>query len=111
MIADKVIGRAAYIPGATDTHGNEIDDWADPVDINVYGWGPRMDSTEPGGSQVIVGLEVYAPVAVTIGSLDRVVVGGAWYTVEGEPGDWSNGPLARDVGEKVINLKRVEGGR
>lgn len=110
MRADRTAGYRVYVAGVEDAHGNPVDSWATAVDVDVYGWGPRA-STEPGGTQVIVGLEVYAPASLAVGALDRMVVDGLEYVVDGDPGDYSRGPLGRSVGQKVINLKRVEGGR
>ena len=105
----QTIGHAVYQAGAEDAHGNPVDSWADPVDVAVYGYGPRTDSTEPGGTQVIVGLEVFAPEGLALSSRDRFVVDGLTYTVEGEVGDWTSGPFGFAPGVS-FNLKRVEGG-
>jgi hypothetical protein len=113
MIADKTVGHLVYQSGTEDTHGNPVDAWADPVDVKVYGWGPRVSlaQAEPGGTQVLEGLDVYAPKTWAVDALDKVLVEGRLFTVQGDPDDWSNGPLARNVGQKVVHLKRVEGGR
>lgn len=97
--------------GATDSHGNPVDEWAAAVDRAVYGYAPpatRAES-EPGGTQVISHLEVYAP-AFSVDHRDRFVVGGVTYEVAGEIGDWDKGPFGYAPGQ-VIGLKRVEGGR
>lgn len=110
------IGHATYQPGVKGSHGNPVDAWAEPVDVQVYGYGPRTDtrgatgSNEPGGTQVVVGLEVYAPKGLAVDPRDRFVVDGKMYNVEGEIGDWSNGPYGFAPGI-VIALKRAEGGR
>lgn len=105
----QTIGHAAYIAGVEDAHGNPTDEWAEPVDVNVYGYGPRYDSTEPGGTQVIVGLKVLAPKELVASAQDQFVVDGQRYDVDGELGDWTNGPFGFQPGIE-INLKRVEGG-
>lgn len=109
MIANQVIGHAVYQPGAEDAHGNVEDGHADPVDVLVFGYGPRYDSTEPGGTQVIIGLQVLAPKSLIVGSRDEFVVDGRRYEVDGELGDWTNGPFSYEPGIE-FNLKRVEGG-
>lgn len=105
-----LIQHEVYQPGAKNSHNNPVDAWAAPVVLSVFGYGPREDSTEPGGTQVIVGLEVYAPKTSTVGAKDRLIVDGHRYEVDGEIADWTNGPFGYKPGI-VINLKRVEGGR
>lgn len=106
----QTVGHVVYTPGAEDAHGNIEDGWADPVDVSVYGYGPRVDSTEPGGTQVIVGLQVFAPATLTVDPRDQFVVDGLRYDVDGEVGDWTRGPFGFEPGIE-FNLKRVEGGR
>jgi hypothetical protein len=106
----QTIGHAVYQAGAEDPHGNPEDSWADPVAVKVYGYGPRTASTEPGGTQVIVGLTVYAPKSLQVSPRDQFVVDGLRYDVDGELGDWTNGPFGFEPGIE-FNLKRVEGGR
>jgi hypothetical protein len=105
----QTIGHAAYQAGEEDAHGNPVDSWADPVNVAVYGYGPRYDSTEPGGTQVIVGLQVFAPKDLEVDPRDQFVVEGLRYDVDGEVGDWTTGPFGFQPGIE-LNLKRVEGG-
>lgn len=105
----QTIGQEIYQAGVEDPHGNPEDSWASPVDVGVYGYGPRFASTEPGGTQVIVGLTVYGPKSLQVGSRDRFIVNGLRYDVDGELGDWTNGPFGFAPGIE-FNLKRVEGG-
>lgn len=109
MRVAQVIGHAVYTGVDEDSHGNTTDTWADPVPVGVFGYGPRSDSTEPGGTQVIVGLTVYAPPTLTVSSRDQFVVNGLRYDVDGEVGDWTFGPFGYRPGIEFA-LKRVEGG-
>jgi len=106
----QTIGHAVYTPGATDAHGNPVDAWAAAVDVQVYGYGPpaRSQEAEPGGTQVITGLQVLAPV-FAVDPRDRFVISGVTYEVVGEVGNWNNGPFGFAPGQQ-INLKRAEGG-
>lgn len=108
----QTIGHAVYVAGATNSHGNPVDSWAAPVDVAVYGYGPptRTQESEPGGTQVIQGLQIFAPPGLAVSAQDRFVVDGLTYEVEGEVGDWTHGPFRYAPGI-VINVKRVEGGR
>lgn len=105
----QVVGHEVYQAGAEDPHGNPVDSWSAAVDVSVFGYGPRTESTEPGGTQVIVGLQVFAPKGLAVSSKDRFVIDSLTYTVEGEIGDWTNGPFGFEPGIS-FNLKRVEGG-
>jgi hypothetical protein len=111
IFAEQTIGHMVWSAGATDAHGNPVDEWAAPVNVAVYGYGPPAvrAETEPGGTQVVSHLEVYAPPFI-VDPRDRMVVDGVTYGVSGEVGDWDNGPFRYTPGV-VIRLKRVEGGR
>lgn len=108
---NQTIGHAIYTPGAPDSHNNPTDAWANPVDVLVYGYGPpiRTAEAEPGGTQVIQDLQIYAPV-FAVDPRDRFVIGALTYMVIGEVRDWDNGPFNFSPG-MVVNLKRVQGGR
>jgi len=113
MIADKTLGHLVYVAGAKDAHNNPADSWLPAVAVSVYGWGPRVSlaQAEPGGTQILEGRDVYAPRTWAVGAKDKVRIDGDDWTVQGDPDDWSTGPLGRSVGQKVVHLKRVEGGR
>lgn len=107
----QTIGHAIYTPGSTDSHNNPIDAWATPVNVQVYGYGPpiRTEEAEPGGTQVIQGLQVLSPV-FAVDPRDRFVIDSITYEVVGEVANWSHGPFGWDPGQ-TIRLRRVEGGR
>lgn len=119
----QVVGVCKRVEDAADGHGNAVLRFADPVDVRVFGYGPRSadGSAEafPSGRDVVtVGLSVYgppfpwAPVAggdpVTVTPLDRLEVAGVLYEVDGEVADWTHGPFGFAPGVSV-SLKRVEG--
>lgn len=106
---NQTIGHAIYTPGAVDSHNNPKDDWAAPVDVDVYGIAPTT-STEPGGTQTITGLTVYAAPGFALDPRDRFVHKATTWMVVGEEGDWTEGPFGFTPGV-TFNLKRVEGGR
>lgn len=107
----QTIQQKPYGAGEKNAHGNAAKQYGDPVVREVYGYGPPTRSTEaePGGTQVIEGLDVYAP-TFPVDARDLFVVDGIDYEVEGEPGVWDNGPFGFKPGQ-VIHLKRVRGGR
>lgn len=108
---NQTIGHAIYTPGAVDSHNNPKDDWAAPVDVLVYGYGPpiRTEEAEPGGTQVIQGIQVLAP-TFPVDPRDRFVIDTLTYMVIGETAVWDNGPFGFEPG-MTIRLRRVEGGR
>lgn len=105
----QTVGHCVYVPGAKNSHGNPVDTWLPPVDVQVYGYGAATESTEPGGTRVIEGLEVFAPV-FPVDSRDRFVVDGKLYDVDGDPSNWDKGPFGFEPGQS-FRLIRVEGGR
>ncbi len=105
------IEHEAFVPGATDAHGNPVEAWADPVERFVFGVAPRT-SEEPvlvGRDAVVVTHEVYAPHGFPLAPRDRVRHGGMVFEVEGPRMDWENGPYSgRRVGS-VFGLRHVSG--
>ena len=108
-----------YVEGATDAHGNPVDDWADPVEWPVHGVAPGAseEPRKPNRDLSEVLWTVYAPAnELAPGyrgqvSLPWEDVGGEplWYDAEGVPDDWSKGPwLFPDAGV-VVELRRAEG--
>jgi len=103
------VGVRAFTAGETDAHGNPIDGWADAVETLVYAVHPRVSSEPlPDRSEVVIGLTMLTPPDVTIGPRDRVVYRGEEYEVEGDIGNWNDGPFGWTPG-LAVNLKRVEG--
>ena len=101
----------AFVSGATDSHGNEVEGWADPVEAFVFGVAPRA-SDEPiltDRDAAVATHEVYAPYGFSLGYRDRVRHDGVLYEVEGPRRDWENGPYSgRRVGS-VFGLRHVSG--
>lgn len=103
------IGVKAHVAGALDAHGNPIDSWLPAVAVEVYSIGPRTQiEPETGRTLVVEGLTVYAPPGTAIGPLDRVVIDGVEFEVEGDPADWTRGSFGWAAGI-ALNLKRAEG--
>lgn len=101
----------AFVAGATDAHGNPVEDWADPVEAFVFGVAPRT-SDEPvvaDRDAAVVTHEVYAPFGFALAHRDRVRHDGLLFEVEGPRLDWENGPYSgRRVGS-VFGLRHVSG--
>lgn len=106
----QTIGHAIYTPGSTDSHGNAADAWADPVPVAVYGYGPpmRLEIAEPGGTQLIHSLQVFAP-TFPVDNRDRFYIDGVMHLVVAEPSVWDDGMFGYEPG-MMIRLKKVEGG-
>lgn len=93
----------------TDSHGNQVEGWGDPVEVPVYGWAtPGSDqASRPEMSGVERDLDLYAKHGFT-GARDRVTVQGLLYETVGYPEDYNHGPFGYFPGVR-INLRRVEG--
>ncbi len=106
------LGVKRYQPGAKDSHNNPVDAWADPVDWPVYAYasGANAEPSEAGRDLSLVLWTVYAPSGDTLpAALDRVVLDGDEYAVEGEPRDYSHDPWSNHVGGAVVYLKDPRG--
>lgn len=100
----------AFVAGAEDAHGNEIEDWSDPVTVGVYAFDPGS-SSEPraaGHDRVIVEPTLYIPSDVVMNPRDLVTVRGKKYPVEGETREWVH-PTDPSRRANVVTLRRVDG--
>lgn len=97
--------------GGTNSHGSQIDVWADPVSQRVYGWSVP-DSREPkvaGHDRVTVRIELLVPPAFDCGPYDKVIVPGhGELDAIGDPEDFNHGPFGFQPGF-VVNLGKVDG--
>lgn len=100
-------------PGTTtDRYGATVDDWTDTSNLAITGCAvaPRDAEEDRGNGRqaVIIGFNVYAPAGADVLPTDRLIVRGDTYSVDGEPGVWTN-PFT-DITEGVeIRTRRVEG--
>ncbi|WP_280331491.1 hypothetical protein [Nocardia wallacei] len=103
------VGHRVHSVVGEDSHGSEIDGWADPVPVAAFWWSPS--STEPaiaGHDRVLVDVVMVVDSATVVGPHDRFVIGGSEYDVIGPPQDYDHGPWW-SPGCKPVNLQRVEG--
>lgn len=109
MKAVYTVGHKVYTPGAKDAHGNPVEAWADPVDLDVYAIAPAT-SQEPGADRLAVttGLSLLVPLGAVVGPHDRFLIDGVEWKVEGDVADWSRNPFGYDAGLSV-SLTREEG--
>lgn len=99
-----------YAGTGTDAHGNVIDVWQSPVDLEIYAFNPG-GTTEPAGSgsdRVITSPTLYLPSASVLSPRDRVTVRGLLYEVDGRTLDFRN-PYDDSMNGNAVNLKAVEG--
>lgn len=100
------------VVGAKDGHGKKVVTYADPVDWLVHGYAPgaNVNPNNPNRDLSLILWTVYAPTNDSLpGELDRVVLNGDEYSVEGRPADWSNGPWVHPTAGATVELKRAEG--
>lgn len=86
--------------------------WATPNELDVAGVavapGGTLEPLEVGRAAVESDLTLYLPHGADVRPLDRVVVRGDTYEVQGERADWSN-PYTGDEPGSVIQANRVAG--
>lgn len=93
-----------------DRYGNEVPGADVRIDVDGCFVAPRLggDVTEQGRQGIVVGSTVYFPARTDVRSTDRLEVRGAPHTIQGQPGDWTNGFTGRRFGVEVAT-ERVEG--
>lgn len=109
MNITQYIGLKKFSESGSDAHGNPVESWSDPVSIGVYGIGPNT-SDEPfqsGRQAVVTGKIVYLP-HTEVSRLDRLVINGEEYTIQGEPAVWNEGMFDYQPG-MTLTIERVEG--
>lgn len=92
-----------------DPHGNEVDDYADPVEKKVFGWEPPR-SSEPalaGHDRLVVDIKLYAPRSIGVREHDQFLLDGELFDVIGLPEDPNNNSWW-SPGLVTVNLHRVE---
>lgn len=100
--------------GTTDPYSAESTDlsWASPDSLTIAGVavapGPSLESAEAGRSRLDVDFTLYLPYGADVKPLDRVVVRGGTYQVEGARSDWRNPYTGMEAGS-VVEVKRVAG--
>lgn len=114
MRAKFTIGHRVHQSGAVDDMGDEVDSWADPVDLKVYGIAPTASLADvepvPGRSAVMTLMTVFVPAGAVLDPHDRYVIDGEEWEQEGEAGDYTRNPFkGPSFAGIVLNLKRVEG--
>lgn len=115
----------SYDPSAENDLGNEVEAWEDPVEKEVYGWGPPQlqgpKEVLVGTSRYVVAVELMVPPGVIAKDNDRVQLGSSeqvaadpelyeWYRVVGPTEDYSHNPFGWNPGN-VINLTAVKGAK
>lgn len=94
-----------YKVGATNDLGNEIDEWEDPVEKDVYGWGPPESKTQFtqaeavifDGQRYIVDLQLLVPPGWVSNHRDRFRLGSEEIVAASQDAD-RDYPYYRQVG-------------
>ena len=104
------VQREAFIPGAEDAHGNEVESWADPVDVGIYAFNPGTTAEPflPGHDRVVTEPAIYAPTGTVFHPRDRVTVRGVLHEVDGVVRDFRN-PYDTSMDGVQVGLKAVTG--
>lgn len=109
MQTSETVQRLPYTGTGEDDHGNEIDTWGGPVNVDVYGFDPGSTSEprEPGHDRVIVTPTLYGPFDMPFQPHDRCVARGDTYEVDGVQRNWRH-PNGNTPGA-VVTLRKVAG--
>ena len=101
----------ARAEGVKDAFGNATTTWA-----SRHWWvrsiapGAMADPANPNRDLGEVAYTIHADAdSSPPGRLDEVEVGGEVFVVDGDPGNWTNGPWPNPVAGVVVELKRSEG--
>lgn len=106
------------VVGTADSHGKKAITYAEPADWVVDGYAPGAAGSSVGNSEParpnrdlsLILWSVYAPASDDAPTeLDRVILGGVEYEVDGRPDDWTHGPWPHPTAGIVVELKRAEG--
>lgn len=98
--------------GGRNARNNPVETFGDPQDWHVWAIAPgaSAEPADPNRDLSLILWTVYAPANEKVpGELDRVILNGVEYGVEGRPGDWTHGPWGPGNAGVVVELKRVEG--
>lgn len=100
----------AFIPGAVDAHGNEVEDWLPAVELGIYAYNPGGTSEPlvPGHDRVITVPTIYVPSDAVVGAHDLVTVRGKKFEIDGDSLDFRN-PYDAGMNGLAIDLKAVTG--
>jgi hypothetical protein len=100
--------------GETDPYSDEATelDWDSPDELAIDGVavapGASTESAEADRSRLDIEFTLYMPHGSDVKPLDRVVVRGTAYDVEGKPADWHN-PFTGDEPGTVVEVRKVAG--
>lgn len=87
-------------------------DWSDPDELVIecvaVAPGASVELVDVGRSPVEVDLTLYLPYGADLLELDRVVVRGSTYSVEGARADWLN-PYTGSLRGSVVGARKVSG--
>lgn len=98
--------------GAVGSHGKQAITFAEPIDwpVTAIAPGANEEPANPNRDLSLVLWTVYAAAhANQPTELDRVVLDGVEYAVEGRLDDWTRGPWTHPTAGSVVRLKRAEG--
>lgn len=119
------VRRHAYSPLPKNRLGNEVEHWDDPVEMDVYGWGPPQQrgverkEVMVGTERYVVEVELLVPPGFVAKDADRFQLGSTeqveanpdafdWYRAVGPIESYDHNPFGWNPGS-VVNLVAVGG--
>lgn len=103
----------SYDPSAKNDLGNTVERWDDPVEKDVYGWGPpQLQAPKEvlvGTARYVVALELMVPPGFFAKDGDKIQLeDNSWWRVVGPIEDYTHNPFGWNPGS-VVNLISVKG--
>lgn len=104
------ITRVRATPGDRDAYGDPVASTEAATEISGAFTAPHQsdEPNERGRDGLIIELDLYVPAGTDLTAADLIEVDGARYSIEGQPGVWTN-PLTGWQAGVVAALKRAVG--
>jgi hypothetical protein len=112
MLGESIVRQRAT--ATANVYSGETDglSWSSPATLTITGVAVAPAGTqeplEVGAATVESDLTLYLPHSADVRPLDRVVVRGLTYEVQGERADWTN-PYTSSVPGSVVQVRKVAG--
>lgn len=109
----ETITRQRATASADPYSGEDTDlSWSSPVEVSIDDVAVepvfQSETLEVGRERVDIDLRLYLPYGADVQPLDRVVVRGSTFEVNGARGDWRN-PFTGEEPGSVVECRRVAG--
>lgn len=104
----RTVQRLPYLGEGDDGHGNPVDSWGEPEDVDIFDFDPGAtdEPRMPGSDRVTISPTIYGPYGMPFQPKDKVIVDGEPFQVQGQTRRWAHGD---DEAGAVVTLWRADG--